>query len=85
VCAYRSAYFKLNSSYNERTGISPAELLGNAVKLDRGLFLTPPERNASTPKPLFNLLQNSYFTGSTDSIAAIDFKLPFSAPWLLLY
>lgn len=38
----------LNSSYNERTGISPAELLfGNAVKLDRGLFLPPAERNAS--------------------------------------
>jgi transposase InsO family protein len=44
----------LNSSYNERTGISPAELLfGNAVKLDRGLFLTPSERNASVlTKPL---------------------------------
>jgi hypothetical protein len=44
----------LNSSYNERTGISPAELLfGNAVKLDRGLFLPPAERNASIlTKPL---------------------------------
>jgi transposase InsO family protein len=44
----------LNSSYNERTGISPAELLfGNAVKLDRGLFLPPSERNASVlTKPL---------------------------------
>jgi hypothetical protein len=38
----------LNSSYNKRTGISPAELLfGNAMKLDRGLFLTPAERNTS--------------------------------------
>ena len=38
----------LNSSYNERTGISAAELLfGNAIKLDRGLFLPPAERNAS--------------------------------------
>jgi transposase InsO family protein len=44
----------LNSSYNERTGISAAELLfGNAVKLDRGLFLPPAERNASVlTKPL---------------------------------
>ena len=38
----------LNASYNERTGISAAELLfGNAVKLDRGRFLPPAERNAS--------------------------------------
>jgi hypothetical protein len=44
----------LNSSYNERTGISPAELLfGNAVQLDRSLFLPPLERNASIlTKPL---------------------------------
>jgi hypothetical protein len=33
---------------------SPAQLLfGNAIKLDRGLFLTPAERNASVLiKPL---------------------------------
>jgi hypothetical protein len=33
---------------------APAELLfGNSLNLDRGLFLTPPERNASTlTKPL---------------------------------
>ena len=44
----------MNSSYHEVTGISPAEMLfGNAVKLDRGLFLTPAERNASVLiKPL---------------------------------
>jgi transposase InsO family protein len=44
----------LNSSYNDRTGISPAELLfGNAISLDRGLFLPPAERNASIlTKPL---------------------------------
>jgi len=44
----------LNSSCNDRTGISAAELLfGNAVKLDRGLFLPPAERNASIlTKPL---------------------------------
>jgi transposase InsO family protein len=44
----------MNSSYHEVTGIAPAELLfGNAIKLDRGLFLTPAERNASVlTKPL---------------------------------
>jgi hypothetical protein len=44
----------LNSSYDERTGISAAELpFGNAVKLNRGLFLPPAERNASIlTKPL---------------------------------
>jgi hypothetical protein len=40
----------LNSSYNERTGISPAELLfGNAVKLDRGLFLPPKIKKPFSP------------------------------------
>jgi hypothetical protein len=44
----------INSSYNSRTGISPAQLLfGNSINLDRGLFLPPSERNASVLiKPL---------------------------------
>ena len=44
----------INSSHNSNIKCSPAELLfGNALNLDRGLFLTPAERNASDlTKPL---------------------------------
>jgi transposase InsO family protein len=70
----------LNSSYNERTGISPAELLfGNAVKLDRGLFLPPAERNASVlTKPLSESaakllsLQDQLITIAADRLKITD-------------
>ena len=44
----------INSSYNSNLLCTPAELLfGNALNLDRGLFVTPAERNVSDlTKPL---------------------------------
>ena len=50
----------LNSAYDERTKVSPAQMLfGKALSLDRGIFLPPSERNASTiTKPLSEYLSN---------------------------
>ena len=43
----------LNSNYFERSGISPADLLfGNALNLDRGIFLSNEETILSEPQPL---------------------------------
>jgi hypothetical protein len=70
----------LNWSYNERTGISPAELLfGNAVKLDRGFFLPPAEWNASVlTKPFAEsaaehlFLQDQLISIAADRLKIID-------------
>ena len=50
----------LNSAYDERTKVSPAQMLfAKALSLDRGIFLPPSERNASVlKKPLSEFLSN---------------------------
>jgi transposase InsO family protein len=70
----------LNASVNKRTGISAAQLLfGNAINLDRGLFLPPAERNASVlTKPLsvsaakLLLLQDRLMTIARDRLRLTD-------------
>jgi hypothetical protein len=70
----------INSSVNSNIKCSPAELLfGNALNLDRGLFLTPLERNASDlTKPLsvsaakMLLLQDNILLAAKRSLQVSD-------------
>jgi transposase InsO family protein len=49
----------LNSNHSDRLKISSSQLLfGNVLKLDRGIFLPPAERNVTDDKPLSKRMSN---------------------------
>ena len=49
----------INSNHSDRLKISASQLLlGNVLKLDRGIFLPPAERNVTDDKPLSKRISN---------------------------
>ena len=61
----------LNSNHSDRLKISSSQLLfGNVLKLDRGIFLPPAERNVTDEKPLSKRISNLLKTQESLLIAS---------------
>ena len=58
----------LNSNHSDRLKISASRLLfGNVLKLDRGIFLPPAERNITDDNPLSKRMSNLFKTQKNPS------------------